>query len=121
MIDCILKFTSKAAALTALANHTDGQDWLPDHVLPDVKVWRTSQDVGDVHTYLTGYFVMISLPQAVPALNNIAAVQFVVDRDLANAWQPGMILKANLTNAVLQDLRVSPLFAGCDWPFGAWL
>jgi hypothetical protein len=23
--------------------------------------------------------------------------------------------------AVLQDLRVSPVFAGCNWPFGAWL
>jgi hypothetical protein len=124
MIDCILKFTDRAAAISALQAHApvDGggvRQWAQDHVLP-VQVWRDSQDVGGVHTYLTGYFVLVALDNPPANLLNLAAIQFAVDRDLANARQAGMVLKSNVSQALLQDLRISPLFAGADWPFGVW-
>src|SRR5438105_1694402 len=118
MIDAVLKFADATTAKAALASHapTDDQgvrQWAFDHVLP-VTVWRNSQDVTDgqgnaTHTPLAGFFVLVSLAQVVPALRDLAAVQFVVDRDAANARTPGAVLKSNVSNAVLQDLRMSPV------------
>ena len=132
-IDVILKFADMATAKAdfVVASHYDAvQDaFAGDRVIPNVKVWRASQDVGGTdgqgnptvtHTFLPGYFVLISLPRVVPALRDHAAVQIVINRDKANARQAGMTLRKTVSDVVMQDLRFSPVFAGFDPPWGAW-
>lgn len=119
MIDYILKFADEATAKTALASRLIVNEWPLDHCIPDVKVWRASQDVGGVHTFLTGFFIIVSLGGIMPALRDLAVVQVVIDRDLAKARQAGAVIKSNVSNAILQDLRFAPVFAGSDFPYGA--
>jgi hypothetical protein len=125
MIDYILKYANEAAAKTALASRLNAGEWPTDYFLPGITIWRDSQDVPDgqggfIHTPLTGFFILVSLPNVLPALRDLAAVQVVVDRDLAKARQPGAVIKSNVTNAILQDLRWSPILAGSDNPWGTW-
>jgi hypothetical protein len=129
MIDYILKFASEAAAKTALSSRLKIGEWPLDYCLPGITMWRESQDVAgtDVdgnptitHTPLTGYFIQASLDRVLPALRDLAAVQVVVDEELARARRPGAIIKSNVSNAILQDLRWSPVFAGRDNPWGTW-
>lgn len=132
MIDCVLKFTSEAAAIAALPDDAP-RGWLLDHCIAGITVWRKSQEVvGQITdpilglrstttiTPLAGFFVLVAMNSLRPAVINLAQVQFAADRDMAAARIPGMVVKSNLTNTVLQDIRVAPLFAGMDWPFGAW-
>lgn len=127
-IDVVLKFASLAAAKAdpVVQQYRDVIDDLfnSDSVIPDVKVWRASQDVNGAHTFLSGYYLLVSLTSEqaskVSDLQNLTAVQFVVNRDKANARQAGAVIKANVSNAVLQDLRMQPVFAGSDYPWGAW-
>jgi hypothetical protein len=123
-IDYFLRFASRAAAkadaVAVLETALDEQgtrQWLHSHCV-EVAVWRDSQDVDGVHTYLTGFFVLISLNRVVAALRDHSAVQLVVDRDKMNARQPGFVLAAGVSNAILQDIRISPIFAGMNPPWG---
>ena len=124
MIDYFLKYAGVAAAKAdpLIQAHMDRLQTLFDEgcIIVDPDVWRASQDVGGVHTYLSGFFLIISLPNLVPALRDAASVQFVIDREKAKARQAGAIIKNNLTNTVLQDIRFEPIFAGSDYPFGGW-
>lgn len=126
MIDVVLKFTSLAAAKAdpVVQQHYDAIEDLfaLDRVIPNVKVWRASQDVGGVHTYLSGWYALISLESGrIPnSLRDHEAVQVVIDRDKANARQPGAIIRSTVGAAVLQDIRFQPVFAGSDYPWGAW-
>jgi hypothetical protein len=132
MIDALLNFTSLAAAKAdpVLLAHMDQlQAWRGSYVLPDVKSWRVSQDVAGTdadgnpkvtHVYRTGWTLMISLPQVVPALFNHAALIVMIDRDRVIANQTGQILKANVTTPVMQDTRWEPVFAGVEYPWGNW-
>lgn len=124
--DCVLKFASRAAAkadavamMQTVLDDQGVRQWLFSNCV-EVDVWRNSQDVGDAHTLLSGFFVLISLPQVVPALRDHAAVQLVVDRDKMNARQAGAVLATGLSNAILQDIRISPIFAGMNPPWGAF-
>lgn len=126
-IDVMLKFASLAVAKADLIvqrymalDDAQQSQFAPDLVIPDVKVWRASQDVNGVHSYLSGYYILVSLPQVIPSLRDHPAVQVAVDRDKMNARQSGMILKSNVTNAVLQDLHFQPIYAGMEPPWGAW-
>jgi hypothetical protein len=133
-IDVVLKFASRAAAIAALSDYVRPDEdgiarFSRDRIMPDIKVWRVSQDVigtdGEgnstvTHNYLAGYYVLVSLPRVVPALRDRAEVQFVYDRDKANARQSGAVLRSTVGPAVLQDIRFEPVFAGSDLPFGAW-
>lgn len=94
------------------------REWVRDRVLPNVKAWRPSQDVGGVHTYLTGWFAIISLKQQVPVLLNAAALAFCLDRDACNAGQPFVI--RNNIGAILQDVACEPIFAGSNYPVGGY-
>ena len=133
-IDVVLKFDSIAAAKadpTVQQYRNAIEDlWGGDSVIPNLKVWRVSQDVAGTdgegnptvtHTYLPGFFVLVSLPRVVNALRDHAAVQFVVDREKMNAREAGMVLRKTVSNAVLNDFRFEPVFAGMDPPWGAWL
>jgi len=125
----VLKFSSRAAAqadavagLETILDDQGARQWLASNSV-EVTIWRNSQDTVDgsgnvVHTPLSGFFVLISLDRVVDALLNHSAVQLVIDRDKMNARQPGFILKSGVSNAILQDLRISPIFAGMDVPWG---
>lgn len=133
-IDVVLKFASIAAAKadpTVQQYRNQIEDlWAGDSVIPNVKVWRVSQDVAgtDVegnptvtHTYQTGFFVLVSLPRIVNVLRDHAAVQFAVDREKMNTRDSGMVLRKTVSNAILNDFRFEPIFAGMEPPWGAWL
>jgi hypothetical protein len=123
--DAVLKYVSLAAALAdpVVQQHYSllNSAWFQDHVIPDIKVWRASQDNPDgTHNYLAGYFVLVSLPRLVVALRDDAAVQVVINRDLANAGMAGAIVRSTVGAVVLQDLRFEPVFAGSNYPWGQW-
>jgi hypothetical protein len=133
MIDYFFKFSTEAAAIAdasgtiyyqAAANGNPAS-WNLWRVIPNLQVWRASQDVAGLdaqgnpivtHTFLPGWYGCISIMQQVPALLNHAALQIALDRDLAAAGQVA-ILKNNL-GAILQDIRFSPVFCGSNYPFG---
>lgn len=129
MIDYILKFADEATAKAALASRLKADDqgvtqWPTDYCLPGITIWRTSQDVSDgqggfIHTPLVGFFILISLPNILPALRDLAVVQVVIDRELARTRTIGAVIKSNVTNAILQDIHFSPVYAGSDFPFGS--
>ena len=90
MIDAFCKWQTEADAkadAVMLANQfgISFNNWRTDHVLPNVKVWRPSQDTGTppnmVHNYLAGWFAIVSIRNQVPELMSLAATQFVLDRD----------------------------------------
>lgn len=88
--------------------------WLRDHVLPDVKAWRPSQDVGGVHTYLTGWFAIIALAQPRGVLLNASALAFALNRD-----GPPYVIKNNI-GGVITDIAVEPIFCGSHYPIGGY-
>jgi hypothetical protein len=106
------------------------RQWLQDHVLPNVRAWRPSQDVSDgnspptiTHTYLTGFMAIVSLDHVDNALLNADALAFALDRDLAKrrgeSPRPQFVLKNNV-GAIIADLAVEPIFAGSDYPIGGY-
>lgn len=129
MIDYFFKFNTEAAAIADAAGsqfYNANTGWNSDRVAPGLLVWRASQDVNGTdaqgnptvtHTPLAGWFGCISLDHVNNTLLNHANLQLAIDRDLSAAGQVA-ILKSNLTTAVLQDIRFSPLFAGSNYPFG---
>lgn len=128
LIDALLNFTSVQAAKNdpVLAAHMDQlQNWRGSYVLPDVKSWRVSQDTlnanGDpVHSYRTGWSLIIALPNVASALFNHSNLIVMIDRNKAIARVPGQLLKVNVTQVIMQDTRWEPVFAGCDYPWGSW-
>lgn len=91
-------------------------NWLLHQFLPNVKVWRPSQDTGTppnvVHTYLTGWFGILSLDHIEDVIINDNSLAFALDRD-----GPPYVLKNNIGN-IITDVAVSPLFAGSHYPLG---
>jgi hypothetical protein len=135
-IDAMFKFASLAAAKAdpvvqhymALDDSQQAQFQL-NIIIPGVQVWRASQDVVGTdtdgnptvtHTFLPGYFIFVSADHIIPELRDHPALQVAVDRDKMNARQVGMVLKTNITNTLLQDLRFQPIYAGMNPPWGAW-
>jgi len=120
VIDYFFKWTNEAAAKAdalMLADYlnTDPQalkQWARDKVLPNVQAWRPSQDVGGVHTFLTGWFAIVSLNSQASVLLNASALQFALDRD-----GPPYVIKNNI-GGVITDVAVSPIFAGSHYPIG---
>lgn len=92
--------------------------WAQDHVLPNVKAWRPSQDVissGVVtHSYLTGWFAIVSLNRQVNILLNSSQLAFCLNRD-----GPPYIIKNNI-GAVISDVACEPIFAGSHYPIGGY-
>jgi hypothetical protein len=104
--------------------------WLMDHVLPGIKCWEPSQDVTTVnpdpppatittHTYLTGYYVLVSVASAapIPALANDANLKFILDRTKREARQ-AFVVKNNI-GATLSNLGCQPVFESSNpYPVG---
>lgn len=122
MIDYFYRYTSEADALAdafsvAQKFQVNGF-WLRDHVLPNVQVWRPSQDVTSsgvvTHTYLSGWYAIVSIDSQVPALLNSAALAFALNRD-----GPPYVIKNNI-GAIVSDVACSPIFAGSHYPVGGY-
>ena len=130
MIDYFFHFTNEAEAKAnalMLADHlgteiTPGvRNWLTDHVLPNVRAWRVSQDVISgtppvtTHTYLSGWFAIVSLNRQVDILLNAAPLAFALDRD-----GPPYVIKNNI-GALITDIGCEPVFAGSHYPLGGYI
>jgi hypothetical protein len=96
------------------------QNWLQNHFLPNVQVWRPSQDVGSppVHTYLTGWFGILALDYVDEVIMAQNCVQFVLNRDFDPLASPKNLVVLNNIGAVINDIGVSPIFAGSRYPIG---
>lgn len=88
--------------------------WAQDHVLPDVQAWRPSQDVGGVHTYLSGWFAIVSINRQVSVLLNSSELAFALNRE-----GPPYVIKNNI-GAVISDVACQPVFAGSHYPIGGY-
>ena len=111
--------TSAKADAWTLAQHfgyssTAAWNWATEHVLPDVKAWRPSQDSSGVHTYQPGWFCIVSTPNPVSAIMNSTRLAFALDRD-----GPPYLIKNNI-GPVITDIAVSPIFAGSHYPMGGY-
>ena len=96
-------------------------DWRRNWFLPNVKAWRPSQDIpadspaGNVtHVYLSGWFGILALDHTEDVIINDNSVAFVLDRN-----GPPYIIKNNI-GAIIQDVAVSPIFAGSHYPMGGY-
>jgi hypothetical protein len=126
IVDYFCKWNSEAAAkqdAIRLRNYfgTDGgtmiKDWYLHQFLPNVQVWRPSQDVTNpdgtvTHTYLTGWYGILALDYVEPVIINDNSLAFALDRN-----GPPYVIKNNI-GAIINDVAVAPIFAGSHYPLG---
>jgi hypothetical protein len=126
VIDYFAKWTSEAAAKQdayRLRQYfgTDGgtivKDWYLNQFLPNVQVWRPSQDFRDTagnleHVYLIGWFGILALDYVEPVIINDNSLAFALNRD-----GPPYVIKNNI-GSVITDVAVAPIFAGSHYPLG---
>ena len=125
-IDYFAKWTDEAAAKAdayRLRQYfgTDGgtivQDWYLHQFLPNVHVWRPSQDVHNpdgtvTHVLLAGWFGILSLDHIENVIINDNSLAFCLNRD-----GPPYVIRNNI-GAIINDVAVSPIFAGSHYPLG---
>lgn len=129
MIDYFFKWNTEADARadafslaqkfgTQIPSSIGGWGWATDHVLPNVKAWRPSQDVTSsgvvTHNYLAGWFAIASINREVNILLNSSQLAFALNRD-----GPPYIVKNNI-GAVISDVACEPIFAGSHYPIGGY-
>ena len=124
--DFFCRWADEAAAkqdaerLAQYFGHPQVSDWRRNWFLPNVKAWRPSQDIADSpagnvrHVYLTGWFGILALDHIEDVILNDNSVAFVLDRH-----GPPYIIKNNI-GAIIQDVAVSPIFAGSHYPMGGY-
>jgi hypothetical protein len=116
--DYILRFASFAdlkADIQAAEHLSDDKlDFAADHAM---RVGVTRISTGAT---LPGFFVMISLPLNVAVLRNHSAIQLVINRDKCNARVSGCIVRSTVGATILQDIIISPVYAGSDFPWGGF-
>lgn len=135
MIDYALKFADEPTAIAAAQSlrpqlsrglwttASDSGSWSVDHVVPNLKVWRPSQDTTQtvigrdggqtqivVHSYLAGWFAVISAETNAPiqVLLNSSALQFALNRTARMQGLP-FVLKNNIGD-IITDIACQPLF-----------
>lgn len=98
------------------------ENWLLNHFLPNVQVWRPSQDGGSppTHTYLVGWFGILALEYVDDVILAQSCLQFALNRDYDPLSSPKNLVVKNNIGAVLQDIGVSPTFAGSRYPIGGF-
>lgn len=125
MIDYFFRWNSQADARAdaiALAQRFGALDqygilqWARDHVLPDVKAWRPSQDSGSprAHVYLPGWFAIVSIDRQIDILLNASALAFALNRE-----GPPYIIRNNI-GSLITDVACEPIFAGSHYPIGGY-
>ncbi len=124
MIDHLMTYADEATAAAApeLAAYRIGEAWDTSRVIPGVSVYRhlgtemVADSEGDwpreLRDPLDGWFLVVALPTRAAALETSACV-LIADRDA------GTILHAITSAEDLATLRIEPVFAGSDYPFGA--
>lgn len=97
-------------------------DWGTFRVLPNVRVWRPSQDAGSPpeHTYLAGWFAILAMDEVIPAIYNDNNCAFALNRDWTPGLSPNNLVIKNNIGALIQDIAVSPVFAGSNYPIGGF-
>jgi len=103
-------------------------DWGLFRVLPNVQAWRISQDVFSNdsppvflrHTYLAGWFAILAMEETLNVLLNDNNLAFALNRNWTRGASPPNLIVKNNIGAVIQDIGVSPVFAGSDYPIGGW-
>jgi hypothetical protein len=103
------------------------KDWYLNQFLPNVKVWRPSQDTFDnssppqvIHNYLTGWFGILALDHIEPVIFNDNSIAFVLNRDYDPLASPKNLVLKNNIGAIINDIAVSPIFAGSNYPMGGY-
>jgi len=96
------------------------KDWYLHQFLPNVQVWRPSQDVintdGTVtHTYLAGWFGILALDHIENVILNDNSLAFCLNRD--GGAGVAYVIKNNI-GGIINDVAVSPIFAGSHYPLG---
>lgn len=145
MIDHLMNFATEAAAQadpivgaywTPADNEGDPGAWRGDCTIPGVSVYSitgsqtititnpdgsTSQETVPTTQPFPGWFIIISLTAVDPNLQAETGCILIADRDMANAGNPNFLLytQPGLTSAELAAAKVSPTFAGSNYPFGA--
>lgn len=130
MIDFCMKFNTEADAITAATGTILGQfvptaqgsaqtiwNWNTNFVLPNMQAWRLSQDVTNpdgsiTHTFLTGWYCVVSTKGINQQLLNDPNLAFALDRD-----GPPYVIKNNM-GAVITNLGFQPIFVGSHYPIG---
>jgi hypothetical protein len=127
MIDFFCRWTDEAAAkqdarrLSRYLGVDDGsivKEWYLHQFLPNVKAWRPSQDFSSppdptiLHTYLAGWMGILALDYIEPVIINDNSLQFALDRN-----GPPYVIKNNI-GGIINDVAVSPIFAGSHYPLG---
>ena len=124
MIDYFMRWNSEADAIAEAASFEklgafDNSSppiwyWNADHVLPNCKAWRVSQDSGSppVHTYITGWLCIVALQGMNQTLLDHPKLQFALNRN-----GPPYVVKNNI-GAIMQDIAAEPIFAGSHYPLG---
>lgn len=127
--DAVLRFNTLAAAKADpdVQQHYNAiLDFFAADRVARVDVWRASQDtvVPDgnggssiVHSFMSGVFLLISMPRLVTSLRDNAAIQLVLNRDKMNAREAGFVVRSTISAGILQDIRFGPVFAGMDVPW----
>ena len=128
MIDYFFRFPDEATAISQAPAgfYTPAQPgpdpslgaWNADKVLPNIKAWRPSQDIGGQHTYLTGWFAIVSLQNLNQQMLNHAALQFALDRTACIDGRP-FVVKNNI-GGVIGDVACAPIFCGSPYPVGGY-
>lgn len=105
------------------------RDLLRDRAI-EINVWRHSQDTvstgpdGEelrIHSYFSGAVFLVTWPRLIPALRDHPALQVVFNLDKCFTRQVGCVVRSNVSNTILQDLRFSPIVTlrgGENMPWG---
>jgi hypothetical protein len=128
MIDYFMRFTDEAEAISEavaygkLGSYDNSSPpiwrWNTDHVLPNCKAWRVSQDVivgsppSVVHSYITGWLCIVALHGINQTLLNHPKMSFALNRD-----GPPYVIR-NTIGTIIQDIAAEPIFAGSHYPLG---
>jgi hypothetical protein len=64
---------------------------------------------------LAGWFALVATKNPVNVLLNAAALQFAINRDAWIARTPPYVIKNNI-GTIINDVAVSPIFAGSNYP-----
>lgn len=129
MIDYLLRFDNElegAGSLPSLAPEfpSEGWQWNTSCCLPNVRCFREAgtevivdPEAGEVEVplrdYLPGWYMIVSLNERDDSALPMEPVVLIADRET------GVILHAITSPEDLATLKLEPVFAGSNYPFGS--
>ena len=128
MIDHVMLYATEAAAkadkerLAEAGGISTTDEWQLNQSIPDIRLWQPSKDTivdgKTVHTYLKGFYLLISLNHPEPLLLETPSIFFALDRDAADRGEPFVLL--NDIGAMISDMAFEPMFLGSKYSVGGW-